>query len=75
MNPPRMIDRMVARGRSASKALLVLSDIACPGRLSGGGFEPLHFRIGIWAAGFEPLHIEIIQTADLDRQLAPQAVQ
>src|SRR4051812_40971416 len=26
-------------------------------------------RLSAWAAGFEPLHIEIIETADLDRQL------
>jgi hypothetical protein len=26
-------------------------------------------RLSAWAAGFEPLHIEIIQTADVDRQV------
>ena len=45
---------MVARQRSASKALLVLGDIAC--KVACQAVE-LDWLVG--AAGFEPLHLEI----------------
>jgi hypothetical protein len=48
MNAPRMIDRMVARRRSASKALLALGDIACQAvgaGLAGWGLQDSNLRM------------------------------
>jgi hypothetical protein len=47
-----MIDRMVARRRSASKALLVLGDIACQ-----VACQAVEAALAGWAAGFEPQHL------------------